>query len=93
MSKPVALDMGQWMRQTHQRLRQVEVGARAISVPVGATLGYIGATDPTGFMKADGRSLLRDDYPVLFGIIGTTYGSVDSTHFNIPTVANTIIRV
>ena len=35
-------------------------------------------------MICDGASLLRADYVDLFGIIGTTYGSADGTHFNLP---------
>lgn len=42
------------------------------------------ATAPDGWMLCDGASLLRASYPALFSAIGTTYGSVDGTHFNLP---------
>lgn len=39
---------------------------------------------PTGWLECDGSSLLRTDYPALFTAIGTTWGSVDGTHFTLP---------
>lgn len=39
---------------------------------------------PTGFLACDGASYLRTDYPDLFTAIGTTWGSADGTHFNVP---------
>lgn len=42
------------------------------------------STEPTNWMFADGRSLLRADYPTLFDEIGTTHGAADGTHFNLP---------
>lgn len=53
-------------------------------VPVG--LGFVWFTDtpPSGYLICDGSSVLRATYPALFAIIGTLYGSVDGTHFNLP---------
>lgn len=42
------------------------------------------STAPSGWLLAYGQSLLRTDYPDLFTAIGTTYGSADGTHFNVP---------
>jgi microcystin-dependent protein len=55
-------------------------------VPVGSLVDYVGSADPadTRYVIANGRSLLRADYTALFALIGTTYGSVDGTHFNLP---------
>lgn len=39
---------------------------------------------PTGWLNCDGSSVLRSTYPGLFALIGTTFGSVDGTHFNVP---------
>lgn len=36
------------------------------------------------WLICQGQSVLRADYPELFALIGTTYGSVDSTHFTMP---------
>jgi microcystin-dependent protein len=40
--------------------------------------------EPTGWAHCDGRALDRTTYNYLFGNIGTTYGSTDSSSFNIP---------
>lgn len=37
-----------------------------------------------GWLKADGSSVLRSKYASLFNEIGTTYGSADINHFNLP---------
>ena len=54
------------------------------SMSAGSIIPYGGATAPTSWLLCDGASLLRVDYAVLFGVIGTTFGSVDGTHFNVP---------
>ena len=50
----------------------------------GAILPYGGATAPAGYLLPFGQSVLRADYPGLFAAIGTTWGSVDGTHFTLP---------
>lgn len=47
-------------------------------------LPYAGSTVPSGWLECNGASLLRTDYPALFTAIGTTWGSVDGTHFTLP---------
>lgn len=41
-------------------------------------------TPPTGYLECNGASVLRATYPALFSICGTTFGSVDGTHFTLP---------
>lgn len=50
----------------------------------GTILDFAGSTAPNGWLLCYGQSLLRTDYPTLFDKIGTTYGAVDGTHFNLP---------
>ena len=53
----------------------------------GMMMIYAGASSsvPSGWLLCDGSSLLRaGTYAALFAIIGTTYGSVDGTHFTLP---------
>ncbi len=46
---------------------------------------YGGATAPTGWILANGSSLLRaGTYADLFDVIGVTFGSADGNHFNVP---------
>ncbi|CAB4187640.1 MdpB Microcystin-dependent protein [uncultured Caudovirales phage] len=56
----------------------------ANSTPTGSLNPFAGPVEPTGWLLCDGRSLLRANYPALFAVIKTNYGSVDATHFNIP---------
>ena len=54
------------------------------AAPPGIINAYGGATAPTGWLLCNGASQLRATYPALFAAIGTAYGSVDGTHFNVP---------
>jgi microcystin-dependent protein len=47
---------------------------------------------PTGYLKCDGSSLLREDYEELFKAIGTIYGAVDDYHFNLPNFQGVFFR-
>lgn len=50
----------------------------------GVIVPFAGGILPDGWLVCDGSSLLRADYPNLFAVIGTVWGAVDGTHFNIP---------
>ncbi len=60
------------------------------SVPTGAITMYGAASAPTGWLLCDGSSVLRATYPALFTAIGTTWGSADGTHFNVPNLTNNV---
>lgn len=47
---------------------------------------------PTGYLKCDGSSLLRTDYPELYAAIGTIYGYKDNYHFNLPNFQGVFFR-
>lgn len=53
---------------------------------IGEFVPFAGTTNPLPglWVPCDGQSVLRADYSELFAVIGTTYGFVDATHFNIP---------
>lgn len=55
-----------------------------VDTPIGTVVSFLGTTAPDGWKICNGESLLRASYPDLFALIGTTYGSVDGTHFNLP---------
>lgn len=46
--------------------------------------------NPGNWLACDGASLVRTMYPDLFAAIGTTYGSADGTHFNLPDIQGRI---
>ena len=53
--------------------------------PKGMISPYGGASAPTGWLMCDGSAVSRTTYSALFAVIGTAYGSGDSsTTFNVP---------
>jgi len=48
--------------------------------------------DTFGWLRCDGASMLRADYPSLYAAIGTTWGTVDSTHFTLPNLNAAFLR-
>lgn len=54
------------------------------NTPVGSVISYAGTDIPKGWLECDGSSVSRVVYNPLFKSIGTTYGSVDDEHFNLP---------
>lgn len=51
---------------------------------------FFGTVLPSGYLWCDGTSYLRSVYPTLFAAIGTTYGAVDGTHFNVPNLSGQV---
>jgi len=60
--------------------------------PVGSTRAWHMETVPQGYLECNGASLLRASYPELFAVLGTTYGTADGTHFNLPDLRGTFVR-
>jgi microcystin-dependent protein len=52
--------------------------------PSGTIKMFAGSSAPAGWLVCDGSSVLRATYAALFAVIGTTFGSVDGTHFTLP---------
>lgn len=63
-----------------------------VGVPVGSIIYVAMTAPPSSYLKANGASLLRVDFAALFAQIGTTYGAVDSSHFNLPELRGEFIR-
>lgn len=54
-------------------------------LPPAVMVPYPGTAAPGGWAMCDGASVLRAGaYADIFAVIGTTYGSVDGTHFTLP---------
>lgn len=51
---------------------------------------YAGSTAPDGFLQCNGNSYNRSDQSRLFNVIGTTYGSISPTTFNVPNIPSSI---
>ena len=53
-------------------------------VPVGTILAYCGSNAPQGYLICDGSEISVSEYEDLYDVIGTTFGSTDSTTFCLP---------
>ena len=53
-------------------------------IPTGGMLDWPTETVPDGYLERDGSSLNRTTYAALFTVLGTTYGTADGSHFNLP---------
>lgn len=68
---------------TDQLVKAIEVFGRRI-VPIGTTFDFPArCAIPEGFLICNGASLSRTEYPELFSVIGTTWGSDDPSTFKL----------
>lgn len=51
---------------------------------VGVIFPFAGNTVPDGTLECDGSECLQSDYPLLYALIGSTYGSASSGYFRLP---------
>ena len=51
---------------------------------VGEVTGWAGSSPPPCYLMADGSSHSRTEYAALYSVIGTTYGSANSSSFYLP---------
>lgn len=69
-----------------------ELSANLVAnMPIGSIIDWAADNAPAGWLKCDGSSLVRTDYPELFTTIGTAYGSASGSTFNIPDISGSII--
>ena len=66
-------------------------GTNLQTVPTGTVSAFAGSSAPTGYLLCDGSSVNRTTYAALFGVISTTYGSLDSNTFNLPDLRGRVI--
>jgi microcystin-dependent protein len=68
----------------------VASGATAM-LPPGLIIPYGGGTAPGGWLLCDGSAVSRSTYSLLFGAIGTAFGSGDgSSTFNVPNLKGNV---
>jgi microcystin-dependent protein len=72
--------------------RTRELGTIGVSTPSGALMPFAGNSSPAGWLLCYGQAISRADYPALFSVLGTTYGSGDgSTTFNLPDLRGRVV--
>ena len=60
-------------------------------LPVGVILPYGGPSAPSGWALCQGQLVLKDDYPTLYGLLGSTYGVETGTQFYLPDLRSRFI--
>lgn len=84
-------DLASWIRESGKRQTALERRLRGGSVQPGQIIGWAGLAAPSGgYVRANGASLLREDYPRLYEALQDKHGTpVDADHFYVPEVAGT----
>lgn len=71
-------------------LIQRELG-KSNGVPVGAIFAFPSETIPEGYLPCEGQELAISQYPVLYKLIGNTFGGSSKT-FNLPDLQGQFVR-
>ena len=61
-------------------------------LPAGVILPFAGDIAPNGFLICNGSSVSREQYPNLFNVIDTKYGSENKAFFNLPNLNDRFIQ-
>jgi microcystin-dependent protein len=64
----------------------------ASQTPPGIVVSWAVNTPPVGWFECAGQTLLRAQYPNLFAVIGTTFGTTGGTNFKLPDLRAEFIR-
>ena len=51
------------------------------------------SNDEIGWLMCDGRTVNRSDYPTLYSVIGTTFGSTNASNFKLPDLRGRVQRL
>jgi len=81
---------GKWYTRAGPSGTEALVGS-AGGNPTGSIIIWVTAAAPSDYLLCDGASVLRATYPDLFAVIGTYFGSVDGTHFNVPNLKGRVV--
>jgi microcystin-dependent protein len=75
----------------YEKVRKIETVITNMNLDIGDMKWSVATTDFKGWLLCDGRTVLRSDYADLFRIIGTSFGSTNSTNFRIPDATGKVI--
>ena len=84
----MSIEQARFNADIDKRVSSLEVRDTPLGVPTGGIMLYAVAGPPAGYLQCNGASVLRASYTKLFGVIGTTFGSVDGSHFTLPTLSD-----
>ncbi|MDR2192413.1 MAG: phage tail protein [Endomicrobium sp.] len=61
-------------------------------VPVGTVIAFAGNGAPSGYLPCDGKEVNQSEYPDLFAVIGSLYGSAGGGKFRLPNFQGMFLR-
>ena len=61
-------------------------------LPAGSFFWYASETVPKGFLLCDGSALLKEYYPALYSVLGSTFGEETETEFYLPDMRAKFVR-
>ncbi|CAF1183227.1 unnamed protein product [Rotaria sordida] len=80
-----------WLDQLDDNRRRHRK-SQEFQIPPGTILAFAGATNPNGWLKADGSIVSQQQYPALFQVIGDSYGAGDQVNtFKLPDLRGRVI--
>lgn len=68
-------------------------GINSGEAPVGAVEAFGGIVAPKGWLFCNGASLLRANYPELFGVLSTSFGAPNANEFFLPDFRGKFLRM
>ena len=68
------------------------VDSTAPIVPIGAVMSFARSTAPHGWLICDGTLYNAADYPALYAVIGSSYGSAGANTFRTPDLRGEFVR-
>ncbi len=88
--------LGSDLAETNEALAAAEERITALEgselAAAGTVVGLMSETIPEGYLMCDGSSLAIADYPDLYAVIGSQFGSEDSLSFNLPDLRGEFLR-
>lgn len=76
---------------TDKKMQKIETLLHSVNLNIGDYKWSARTNDFEGWLKCDGRSVLKTDFVDLYNIIGNSFGSVDSLHFNLPNMNGRVL--
>tara|TARA_A200000113_G_scaffold200595_1_gene193888 strand:+ start:433 stop:969 length:537 start_codon:yes stop_codon:yes gene_type:complete len=60
--------------------------------PAGTIIAFGGFSAPAGYLACDGSSVLKADYPELYAVVSSYWGSSTATNFTLPDLRGAFLR-
>jgi microcystin-dependent protein len=69
----------------------IDLASTAPIIPIGVVNPFAGGTAPTGWLLCDASEVSQTSYPLLYALLGTTWGTAASGNFKLPDLRGRVI--